>query len=445
MPIPRQEAITLSSTPGPSAVRRAMVSLVVIGVMFAASHVSLPWKGSHLQATTTPNAAHSILALGMAPFLTAFLLVELAALMVPAWRPLRRGSPSGRRSLDAIAVLLGLLLTSGQACVQAIALEQSRWTDSPGLLFRFGIVLVLVGSAAAMVVAARWVNAEGLGGGFAILLLGMTLPWVLPYLGSMIGALREGPGARAGLLDLWTIVLLPVVVVLWICSQQWLRIGSTEDHPSRLSRPACGVLAITLAPAFLKLCIATSRYLAISKNVEIPTWVPAVVALLAILGCAHLAAYFFNLQENVHLAWRRFFAPEVAKPPSFSPSWVDALLFTAVVGGVEIWRGVSYLNLVLDAATTLGVVVILIDLWKEFVARQEHPDLIPVWEIYQPYAIAPTLLFLEREGILSHASMRHTRSLFQFFAPYIPVVILVPAADAVRAREMIQSRWKVAQ
>ncbi len=57
----------------------------------------------------------SVFALGVMPFLSAFLLVELAALIVPPWRRLRNGGPDGRAKLAVPTAILGVVI----ACVQA--------------------------------------------------------------------------------------------------------------------------------------------------------------------------------------------------------------------------------------------------------------------------------------------------------------------------------------
>src|SRR4030095_8937284 len=87
-----------------------------------------------------------VLALGLMPFFSAFSLVELAALIVPRWRPLRHGGPPGRARLHTAAITLTLLLALVQALfmvkyLRALgAIEYGSWGLLPGLSLVAGAV-----------------------------------------------------------------------------------------------------------------------------------------------------------------------------------------------------------------------------------------------------------------------------------------------------------------
>ncbi|MBI3179823.1 MAG: hypothetical protein HYZ27_09195, partial [Deltaproteobacteria bacterium] len=57
-------------------------------------------------------------------------------------------------------------------------------------------------------------------------------------------------------------------------------------------------------------------------------------------------------------------------------------------------------------------------------------DLVPVWEIHQVYAMDPALTALAAAGIAAHARSAYHRTLLQFFGPLVPVLVLVPRAQA---------------
>ena len=66
-----------------------------------------------------------------------------------------------------------------------------------------------------------------------------------------------------------------------------------------------------------------------------------------------------------------------------------------------------------------------------------------VWPLQRPYALPVARQALADEGIALHARSRAQRAMLQWLAPYIPIDLLVPAADAERARELLQWQPKV--
>jgi hypothetical protein len=78
-----------------------------------------------------------------------------------------------------------------------------------------------------------------------------------------------------------------------------------------------------------------------------------------------------------------------------------------------------------------------IDLTSEWSFRQRHGALERVWEVHRVYEIDALLRRLESEGLHPFARGRHLRAAFQFFGPFIPVSIVVPVAEAAKARELV--------
>jgi hypothetical protein len=93
----------------------------------------------------------------------------------------------------------------------------------------------------------------------------------------------------------------------------------------------------------------------------------------------------------------------------------------------------SVLMVAIATAVALDVVGELRALWR-------HGPLVPVWPEHRVYAVAPALEALEAAGIPALARSRHHRALWHFFAPHIPVQLLVPPAHADEARRLLQER-----
>jgi hypothetical protein len=100
----------------------------------------------------------------------------------------------------------------------------------------------------------------------------------------------------------------------------------------------------------------------------------------------------------------------------------------------------------LPAALALGVLLpaVLLDLRGEHRFLGEHGPLASVWPLHRLYAVDAALARLRAAGIPAHARHVHARSLWQLFAPWLPVELLVPAAHAPRAAALLAAAAPVA-
>jgi hypothetical protein len=157
---------------------------------------------------------------------------------------------------------------------------------------------------------------------------------------------------------------------------------------------------------------------------------------------AILFAYLFNLPSRIVEVWTAL-APS---PPEGIPRTrvviLECVLFIALVVVVQAWLvQVLGRHRAPNAGAVLIATGIVFDWVREWRARQSDATLVPVWEIHQVYAVPPALRLLDAEGIHAFAQGLGWRSLLQFFGPYAPIRILVPASQAWSAYNLLQRRW----
>ncbi len=131
-----------------------------------------------------------VLALGIVPILSAFVLVELATLVVPAWRPLRTGGIEGRARLQRGVVIVTLLLAMVQAYSLVLYLDQLSWqmpelVPHPGAGFRLVVGLTLIAGMTVTWLAAVLIDRYGLGNGFSVLIASALAVEILDQLGRL--------------------------------------------------------------------------------------------------------------------------------------------------------------------------------------------------------------------------------------------------------------------
>jgi len=119
----------------------------------------------------------AIFALGLIPFFSAAILLQLVSIVVPALRALPRRGERGRRRLDVYTVVLTIALAAFQAFGIAVALEGiANLVTEPGLPFRLTATLSLTGGTVFLVWLSGQITVRGIGNGLALILaLGVIL------------------------------------------------------------------------------------------------------------------------------------------------------------------------------------------------------------------------------------------------------------------------------
>jgi hypothetical protein len=91
------------------------------------------------------------------------------------------------------------------------------------------------------------------------------------------------------------------------------------------------------------------------------------------------------------------------------------------------------------------IVALVLDVIAEAKAVGRHGELVPVWPEHRLYAVDGALDTLDRNGIPAVARSAHLRALWHFFAPYIPIQILVPRSRAEDASRLLHEHFSLAR
>jgi len=131
----------------------------------------------------------AIFALGIIPYLSAAILLQLLTIASAKLRGLRRKGEYGRRIVDAYTYALTILLAVFQSLGMAVGLEGvSNLVADPGWFFRISTVLTLTGGTMLLVWLSGQITARGIGNGVTLILFA--------------GIVTEVPAAIAGILEL---------------------------------------------------------------------------------------------------------------------------------------------------------------------------------------------------------------------------------------------------
>src|ERR1043165_681166 len=118
----------------------------------------------------------SLIALGVMPYITASIVVQLASSMSPTLAALKKEGESGRKKLNQYTRYGTVLLCAIQSYGIAVGLEgmragaQSAVID-PGIFFRLATVITLTGGTVFLMWRGEQIPAPGIGNGISLIIM----------------------------------------------------------------------------------------------------------------------------------------------------------------------------------------------------------------------------------------------------------------------------------
>jgi preprotein translocase subunit SecY len=178
----------------------------------------------------------SIIALGVMPYITASIVVQLAASLYGPWQALKKEGETGRKKLNQYTRYLTVLLTTVQGYWIAVGLESLGAAQGisavvePGMMFRVAATISLVGGTLFLMWIGEQITSRGIGNGVSLIIMAgivATLPTALAQLFE---------GGRSGTMNpvlVFAIVALAVGLVLFICFVERAQRRVPIQYPKR--------------------------------------------------------------------------------------------------------------------------------------------------------------------------------------------------------------------
>ncbi|KAB2884654.1 MAG: preprotein translocase subunit SecY [Albidovulum sp.] len=124
-----------------------------------------------------------IFALGIMPYISASIIVQLLTAMVPALDQLKKEGEQGRKKINQYTRYGTVVLATFQAYGLAKSLEAGNLAHDPGLFFQAATVITLVGGTMFLMWIGEQITARGIGNGTSLIIF--------------VGIIAEVPGALA--------------------------------------------------------------------------------------------------------------------------------------------------------------------------------------------------------------------------------------------------------
>jgi len=178
----------------------------------------------------------SLIALGVMPYITASIVMQLASSMSPTLAALKKEGESGRKKINQYTRYGTVFLCAIQGYFMAVGLEswgstsgQSAVVD-PGMMFRVVTVINLVGGTMFLMWLGEQITSRGIGNGISLIIMA----GIVAQLPTVLAQLFEG--GRSGSLDPFVIMVvmsLAIVLVLFICFMERAQRRVLIQYPKR--------------------------------------------------------------------------------------------------------------------------------------------------------------------------------------------------------------------
>jgi preprotein translocase subunit SecY len=112
----------------------------------------------------------AIFALGIMPYISASIIVQLMTAMVPQLAQLKKEGEAGRKKINQYTRYGTVFLATAQAYGLAIGLEAEGMAHDPGWFFRIGVVITLVGGTMFLMWIGEQITARGIGNGISLII-----------------------------------------------------------------------------------------------------------------------------------------------------------------------------------------------------------------------------------------------------------------------------------
>ncbi|SCW52688.1 protein translocase subunit secY/sec61 alpha [Sphingobium faniae] len=181
----------------------------------------------------------SLIALGVMPYITASIVVQLAASLSPKLAAIKKEGESGRKKLNQYTRYGTVGLTAVQGYFIAVGLEsfgaQSgvQAVVDPGMLFRVAAVVSLIGGTMFLMWLGEQITSRGIGNGVSLIIMAGIVAQLPVTLGNLFKSGREG--SISGLL-IMLIIVLALGLVLLICYMERAQRRVLIQYPKRQTR-----------------------------------------------------------------------------------------------------------------------------------------------------------------------------------------------------------------
>ncbi len=336
-----------------------------------------------------------IFALGIMPYISASIIVQLLTSMVPSLEQLKKEGEQGRKKINQYTRYGTVLLATAQSYGLAVSLESGDLATDPGLYFRLACMITLVGGTMFLMWLGEQITQRGIGNGISLIIFVGIIAEVPAAIAQFLASGRSGAISPAVIIAV--IVMMVAIIMFVVFMERALRKihiqyprrqvgmkvydGGSSHLPVKVN-PA-GVIPAIFASSLLLLPVTISTFSADATNGPIMSWLLAnfgpgqPLYLLFFVAMSVFFAYFYTFNVSFkpddvanHLKNQNGFVPGI-RPGKKTAEYLEYVVNRILVLGSaylaavcllpEILRGQLAIPVYFGGTSVLIVVSVVMD------------------------------------------------------------------------------------
>ena len=157
-----------------------------------------------------------IFALGIMPYISASIIVQLMTSMVPQLEQLKKEGEQGRKKINQYTRYGTVLLATLQAYGLAASLEAGDLVTDPGLFFKASCIITLVGGTMFLMWLGEQITARGIGNGISLIIFVGIIAELPSALAQFFASGRSGVISPAVIVGVLVMVVVTISFVVFM-------------------------------------------------------------------------------------------------------------------------------------------------------------------------------------------------------------------------------------
>lgn len=158
----------------------------------------------------------SILALGIMPYISCSIIMQMASVTVPSLKQLKKEGESGRKKITQFTRYGTVVLAGFQSIGASVALQNQGVVVNPGFNFIFTACISLVTGTMFLMWLGEQITERGLGNGISMIILASIISGLPSAIGGTLELANTGELSPAIVLILLMLVLAVTAIVVFI-------------------------------------------------------------------------------------------------------------------------------------------------------------------------------------------------------------------------------------
>ncbi|MFB9222973.1 preprotein translocase subunit SecY [Paracoccus cavernae] len=157
-----------------------------------------------------------VFALGIMPYISASIIVQLLSSMVPALEQIKKEGEQGRKKINQYTRYATVVLAFFQAWGLAVSLQSGGLAHTPGMFFLASVVITLVGGTMFLMWLGEQITARGIGNGISLIIFVGIVAEIPSHLAQFLAQGRTGAISTPVILGVMVMIIAVVAFVVFM-------------------------------------------------------------------------------------------------------------------------------------------------------------------------------------------------------------------------------------